>query len=106
MEEVETILDSLDNNEDGNIDFGEFCSFMKTPADTASVEDTFLFFDTVGDGKISLEEFSNTISKIHPDSSSTASLQAIFEAADTNKDGFLSTDEVAAILDSLTLNSE
>jgi Ca2+-binding EF-hand superfamily protein len=84
------ILRSLDRNADGRITPDEMAPARRRedgPPREDSVEEvvkTYLAFDKNGDGKLTKDELPER-------------MQGIFDRADTNKDGFLTADELRAL---------
>jgi Ca2+-binding EF-hand superfamily protein len=117
------LFSSMDANGDGSVSKEEFSTaFQKLDPSSQStvlsaqeqqtaVNDLFQQADTNGDGSISLSEMDNLAASVKPSGGghhhhkhgagsstdgSTASVSGVFDSLDTNKDGVVSIDELAA----------
>jgi len=100
-EDAREIMDNLDHNEDGGIDFHEFCVFMGGTAGGESetpqqMEDNLLnafkMIDGDGDGYIDFKEFKAFLKTVEANSAKQTpdnEIEDTFNDADTNQDGKL-----------------
>ena len=98
--EWQRLVDSLDTNGDGKIDYSEFITAAVNRAQILSKENldiTFKIFDSDGNGKISVEELKAIFSGgtlVNEDSEETKSVWLkIMQEVDTDNDGNISYDE-------------
>jgi len=73
--ELEDMINEVDVDGDGVIDFGEFLSMMSRHNEEKELKAAFDMFDTNGDGKISKEEFTATMKILDVDAAQSAELE-------------------------------
>ncbi|KAK7679142.1 hypothetical protein QCA50_017904 [Cerrena zonata] len=106
--ELTDMINEVDTNSDGSIDFPEFLTMMarkmKDTDSEAEIAEAFKVFDRNGDGKISAAELRHVLTSIG-EKLSDADVDQMIKEADTNNDvgngllsGTLSTLTIAAAL--------
>jgi len=95
-EELKDIMNDLDENGDGHMDFDEFVLMMDRRMSVGSQVDeikaTFAFFDKKGDGKIDFDELKEVLSRLG-ENVTDKDVQDMIKEADMNGDGFIDFDE-------------
>lgn len=101
--ELTDMINEVDANSDGSIDFPEFLTMMaKKMKDTdsaAEIAEAFKVFDRNGDGKISVAELQHVLTSIGEKLTDDEVKQMIKEA-DTNNDGEIDIQEFTELLSS------
>lgn len=105
------MFNKIDTNSDGSIDKAEMSSFLQqsTTQNTSSLVDKiFSKQDTDQNGLISQIESNSAMEKLGQEMKEGGGISAmsgmppspdkVFDTADTNKDGFVSKDELAAVM--------
>eukprot|EP00301_Raphidiophrys_heterophryoidea_P022500 c6635_g1_i2.p1 GENE.c6635_g1_i2~~c6635_g1_i2.p1 ORF type:complete len:109 (+),score=38.04 c6635_g1_i2:255-581(+) len=94
MEEVKGFMSKWDRNNDGRIDFDEFCAVLsKTQkAWDDQLRVAFEVFDVDGDGKISSSDIVQMLKEMGQSLTSNE-LELIMSEVDTNKSGHIEFDE-------------
>lgn len=104
----QTLIEQLDTNNDGKIDYGEFISAAVNRATLLSkqnLEIAFKMFDADGNGVISINELKDVFSGVHELTSEEDNLlwNQILQEVDTNHDSVISHEEfftsMQAVLD-------
>ncbi|KAL9556128.1 hypothetical protein MBANPS3_002020 [Mucor bainieri] len=101
--ELQDMVNDVDADGNGNIDFTEFLGLvknMKTNTDeTDDLKEAFKVFDVDGNGLIDREELRKVMSSLN-ESLSEEELDAMIKEADTNGDGQISFDEFKVMMGS------
>lgn len=99
--ELTDMINEVDVNSDGSIDFPEFLTMMaRKMKDTDSEEEiaeAFKVFDRNGDGKISAAELRHVLTSIG-EKLSDADVDQMIKEADTNNDGEIDIQEFTLLL--------
>lgn len=112
--ELRDMINDMDQNSDGKIDFDEFCTLMtrqsqKNPNATPrtqqkqaeQVEDemwtAFNIFDKDGDGKITVQELRETLSMLG-ENLSTTEIQTMFDQIDTDNNQAIDFEEFKTMM--------
>lgn len=102
-EEIQDMLQAVDANGDGEIDFEEFVALMRLRADDrgddpeAALQDAFNIFDADGSGFIDRDEVRMLMKKL-AQSLTEDEIDAIMDEVDTNGDGQICFEEFKAML--------
>merc|ERR1719461_2046319 len=92
-EEADDIMNEIDKNKDGKIDFNEFYDYMEDQSNPRhDLRQTFKLFDKDGDGYISKKELTDTLELLGK-KMGKAQINAILQEADQDGDGKISFDE-------------
>lgn len=99
--ELTDMINEVDVNSDGLIDFPEFLTMMaRKMKDTdleAEIAEAFKVFDRNGDGKISAAELRHVLTSIG-EKLSDADVDQMIREADTNNDGEIDIQEFTQLL--------
>jgi calcium-dependent protein kinase len=101
---VEKIMEEVDTDNNGYIDYNEFLKAavdMKKIASTENLQVAFNFLDRDGSGTITLEELK---SALQIEGEDEAMWEQIIKQVDTNGDGEIDMDEFTAILQKIKIN--
>ncbi|ETO17697.1 calmodulin [Reticulomyxa filosa] len=100
-EELRDIMNDLDTNGDGHMDFDEFVGMMDRRMSIGSQIDemklTFSVFDRNGDGKIDFEELKEVLSCLGEEISDK-DIKDMIQEADTNGDGYIDFEEFVKMM--------
>ena len=101
--ELADMVNEVDLNSDGHIDFPEFLTMMarkmKDTDSEAEIAEAFKVFDRNGDGKISVAELKHVLTSIG-EKLSDADVDLMMKEADVNNDGEIDIQEFAQLLTS------
>ena len=104
--ELIEMINSVDDNGDNEIDFGEFLVLMKSRIGERDPEkelhDAFAVFDADGSGSIDRRELKRLMKKLGQ-ALTEAELDAMMDEVDTNGDGEISFEEFKAMMVSLPI---
>jgi len=99
--ELHELINSVDVNHDGEIDFQEFCTLMEIKGVTydpdAELKLAFHTIDTDGSGTISVKELKELMDKTNQQVSD-ADFDALMSSIDTNGDGVLDFEEFKELM--------
>lgn len=99
--ELIEMINSVDDNGDNEIDFGEFLILMKSRIGERDPEkelkDAFAVFDSDGSGSIDRKELKRLMKKLGQ-ALTEAELDAMMDEVDTNGDGEISFEEFKAMM--------
>ena len=99
--ELQQMINEVDADGNGTIDFAEFVTLMarkmKNADKDAEIREAFNVFDRNGDGKISADELRQIMARLGENLSDEEINQMIREA-DTNKDGVIDYEEFVRML--------
>ncbi|RKP28621.1 calmodulin [Metschnikowia bicuspidata] len=99
--ELADMINEVDANSDGSIDFPEFLTMMaKKMKDTdldAEIAEAFKVFDRNGDGRISAAELRHVLTSIG-EKLSDEDVDQMIREADTNNDGEIDIQEFTQLL--------
>merc|ERR1719308_508505 len=96
QQELQTMIEQVDQNKNGTVDFEEFLIMMETMRESMAGDDeveddisqAFKVFDKDGDGLITAEEIQETMMGLG-EGVSEAEVKAMVLEADLNGDGFI-----------------
>merc|ERR1719336_2091197 len=92
-EEADDIMNEIDKNKDGKIDFEEFYHYMEAMSNPRhDLRQTFKLFDKDGDGYISKKELTETLELLGKKMGQPR-INSILQEADQDGDGKISFDE-------------
>merc|ERR1712029_1304104 len=105
QEELQTMIEQVDQNKNGTVDFEEFLIMMETMRESMAGDDeveddisqAFIVFDKDGDGLITAEEIQETMMGLGEDVSE-AEVKAMVLEADLNGDGFIDFTEFSNLM--------
>ncbi|KAK6463522.1 calmodulin [Scheffersomyces coipomensis] len=101
--EIEELIDHVDINKDGKIDFREFililAKHLKDTDEELELIEVFKIFDQDGDGKINSNELKYILFTIG-EQLQDSQINEMIEEADLNKDGVIDIDEFRELLQS------
>lgn len=99
--ELNDMINEVDINSDGSIDFPEFLTMMarklKDNDSELEIIEAFKVFDRNGDGKISAAELRHVLTSIG-EKLSDAEIDQMIKEADSNNDGEIDINEFAQLL--------
>jgi len=99
--EIEDMINEVDTDRNGTIDFEEFCKMMKTPAKDIDMETemkaAFKVFDRDGSGTISLDELRNVM-KSFGEILTDDELDSMIKEVDKNGDGSIDYEEFVSFM--------
>ena len=103
--ELENMIESVDRNKNGTIDFDEFLTMMNamkedselTTDEEDDITQAFKVFDKDGDGLITAEEIQATMMGLG-ENISESEVKAMVMEADLNGDGFIDFSEFANLM--------
>ncbi|KAJ8533912.1 hypothetical protein K7X08_007236 [Anisodus acutangulus] len=98
--EVKMLIEAIDTNGKGTLDFGEFIAIslhLQRMANDEHLHRAFSFFDKDGNGFIEPDELLDALKEDGSDDCTDVA-NDIFQEVDTNKDGRISYDEFAAMM--------
>lgn len=92
--EISSMMNEIDTDGDGVIDFEEFCELMATCEDPEpnTIKKMFKQFDTNGDGGLTVEELRNGLRSLEC-GITDEEMDEMLRDADTDADGRISYDE-------------
>ena len=100
-EELKDIMNDLDENGDGHMDFDEFVVMMdrrmSASSQLAEIRDTFRVFDKKGDGKIDFDELKEVLTKLGEDVTDK-DVRDMIREADKTGDGCINFEEFMAMM--------
>ena len=103
-EELQTMIENVDSNKNGTIDYDEFLMMMNTMREDAEnfddedeITHAFKVFDKDGDGLITAEEIRQTMIGLG-ENVSEAEVKAMVGEADINGDGFIDFSEFSNLM--------
>lgn len=100
-EEIQDMLNDIDTDGDGRIDFPEFLTMMSKSISTVTEEEelreTFCVFDKDSDGRISERELETALISLG-ERLSRSEIKALLKEADTNGDGYIDFAEFCALM--------
>eukprot|EP00483_Globobulimina_turgida_P005108 UN05118 len=95
-QEIEDMIASVDQDDDGKIDFDEFITMMENrmflPSNTFEYQDAFKFFDKNGDGFIDFNELKDVLLSLGEEFTNQ-DIQDMIDEADTTGNGKVEFDE-------------
>jgi len=96
-EDIENIVNEVDINKDGKIDFFEFLEkIVERQSIFDSTEDlriAFSYFDDNGDGKISIDELRDVVTTVGDEVLTQKEVNEMMEGADKDGNGFIDYQE-------------
>lgn len=99
--ELSDMVNEVDVNNDGNIDFPEFLTMMarkmKDSDSEAEILEAFRVFDTDGDGKINAQELKHVLTSIG-EKLTDQEVDEMIREADLNNDGEIDITEFTQLL--------
>nr|GMD90581.1 probable calcium-binding protein CML36 [Ipomoea batatas] len=101
-EEIDTMMSEVDRDGDGCISFEEFAALSSAfapPSCHSEVRDTFDFFDTDRDGKITAEELFNVFKTIGDGRCTLEDCRRMIRGVDTNRDGFVCFEDFSRMME-------
>merc|ERR1711962_182508 len=100
-EELKEILEEIDKDGSGKIEFGEFCQlyakFLPEEPDEAELKEAFLFFDKEESGFITTDQFRKIIGELDPNLTSEE-LDGIIDEIDEDGSGTMDFDKFCQVL--------
>ncbi|KAJ2446301.1 hypothetical protein GGF42_005735 [Coemansia sp. RSA 2424] len=98
-QEIQDMVNELDADGNGKIDFEEFVSLMKTHSadENDEYKEAFHVFDKDGDGQITEAELADAMAKLG-EKLVPEEISAMFAEADVNGDGHISYDEFVGMM--------
>lgn len=98
---IHQMIDQLDKDKSGDIDFSEFLELMVSTTDKRDTKDdimhVFNLFDHDGSGKITLDDLRRVAEDLGEEVTE-AELRNMISKADTNEDGAISREEFLAMM--------
>ncbi|KAJ2741996.1 hypothetical protein GGI20_004793 [Coemansia sp. BCRC 34301] len=97
--EVQDMVNELDTDGNGKIDFEEFIALMQrhSPDESDELKEAFSVFDKDGDGFITEPELAEAMTKLG-ENIEPKEVKAMFNEADVNQDGAISYNEFVAMM--------
>ncbi|GFP92175.1 calcium-dependent protein kinase 13 [Phtheirospermum japonicum] len=98
--EVQMLIEAVDTNGKGTLDYGEFLAIslhLQRMANDEHLHKAFSYFDKDGNGYIEPDELRNTLMEDGANDSTDVA-NDIFQEVDTDKDGRISYDEFVAMM--------
>ncbi|KAM7463955.1 hypothetical protein LguiA_032076 [Lonicera macranthoides] len=98
--EVQLLIEAVDTNGKGSLDYGEFVAIslhLKRMANDEHLHKAFSYFDKDGNGYIEPDELRNALMEDGADDCTDVA-NDIFQEVDTDKDGRISYDEFVAMM--------
>jgi len=100
-EELKEILEEIDEDGSGEIEFGEFCQlcakFLNEEPDEAELKEVFLCFDKEGSGFITTDQLRKIIGELDPHMTSE-DLDGIIDEIDEDGSGTMDFDEFCQMM--------
>ena len=100
ISEVQEMMKSVDENNDGVISFDEFVKYLDKYLTDDEVVETFKYFDKNNDGFITENELDQVMSELtnFPEDNSIDTIRAMMKEADTDGDGKISLEEFKKVV--------